>query len=106
MLTKTLAGLALTATLSQTALAAEWQYCLAPSHTEHKIYISAPFPMNGAPGNSDSAFEQSLIQAGLRHDDIQCPRADDESSIVVMRQEAISFSHAAGNEIVNLNWKP
>lgn|ERR1700688_421378 len=106
MFTKTLTGLALMGAVSQTALAAEWQYCLAPSHTEHKIYMSAPFPSSGAWGSPDSALDRMLTQSGVRHDDVQCPRADDEPSIVVMRQEAISFNHVAGNEIVNLNWKP
>jgi hypothetical protein len=103
MFTKILAGFALMAAISQTALAAEWQYCLAPSHTEHKVYISAPFPSSGSP---DSALDRMLSQSGVGHDDVQCPRADNERSIVTMRQEAISFNHRAGNEIVNLNWKP
>jgi hypothetical protein len=106
MFTKTLAGLALMVATSQTALAAEWQYCLAPSHTEHKIYMSAPFSSSEARASPDSALEKMLIQSGVKHDDVQCPRANDESSIVVMRQETIRFNRAAGNEIVDLNWKP
>jgi hypothetical protein len=43
-----------------------------------------------------------LDQAGLRHDVVQCPRADDERSIVMMQQYAISFSHGNGNTIVHL----
>jgi hypothetical protein len=106
MFTKTFAGLGLMVAVSQTALAADWQYCLAPSYTEHKVYISAPFPASGAWGSPDSALDRMLSQSGVGHDDVQCPRAGDEPSIVVMRQDAISFNHAAGNEIVNLNWKP
>jgi hypothetical protein len=105
-LTISLTGLTLIAASSQAAMATDWQYCLAPSHKEHKVYISTPFPSSGAWGNPDSALDRMLNQSGVRHDDVQCPRADDEPSIETMRQEAISFNHIAGNEIVNLNWKP
>jgi len=106
MFIKTLAGLAMMVAVPQTALAADWQYCLAPSHTEHKVYFSAPFPSRGSWGSPDSDLDRMLNKSAVRHDDVQCPRADDERSIVVMRQEAISFNRRAGNEIVNLNWKP
>jgi len=106
LLTKFLAGLALMVAVSQTALAADWQYCLAPSQNENKVYISTPFPSSGAWGNPESALDRMLNQSGVRHDDVQCPRADDKPSIETMRQEAISFNHKVGNEIVNLNWKP
>jgi hypothetical protein len=101
-LTKSLVGLALIAASPQTALATDWQYCLAPSHAEHKVYISAAFPMHGALGDADSAFERMLEQARLRHDDVQCPRADDERSILLMLQYAISFNQENGNTIVHL----
>jgi hypothetical protein len=38
----------------------------------------------------------------LRHDDVQCPRADDERSILLMLQYAISFNQENGNTIVHL----
>ena len=87
---------------SQAALAADWQYCLAPSHAEHKVYISATFPVRGVLADADDAFERMLDKAGLRHDDVQCPRADDERSIVLMQQYAISFNQENGNTIVHL----
>ena len=102
MLKKTLAGFVLIAASSQMALAADWQYCLAPSHAEHKVYMSATFPMRGALANADSEFERMLDEAGLRHDDVQCPRADDERSIILMLQYAISFNQEAGNTIIRL----
>jgi hypothetical protein len=101
-----LIGLALMVAVSQTALAADWQYCLAPSNKEHKVYISAPFPSSGALDDPDSTLDRVLNHSGVGHDDVQCPRANDASSIETMRQRAISFNHKAGNEIVNLNWKP
>jgi hypothetical protein len=102
LLTKSLAGLALTAASSQAALAADWQYCVAPAHAEHKVYMSATFPVHGALGDADDAFERMLDKAGLRHDDVQCPRADDERLIVLMQQYAISFNQENGNTIVHL----
>jgi hypothetical protein len=101
-LTKSLAGLALMAASSQAAMAADWQYCLAPSHAEHKVYMSATFPVRGVLADADSAFEQMLEQARLRHDDVQCPRADDKRSILLMLQYAISFNQENGNTIVHL----
>ena len=92
MLTRYFAGLALIAASSQAALATDWQYCLAPSQAEHKIYMSGAFPVRGSLDDADSAFELMLDQAGLRHDVVQCPRADDERSIGAMEQYAISFN--------------
>jgi hypothetical protein len=37
------AGLALMAASAQTTLIVDWQYCLAPSHAEHKTAMSATF---------------------------------------------------------------
>jgi hypothetical protein len=102
MLTKILAGIALVTASAQVARAADWQYCLAPSHAEHKVYMSATFPVRGALGNADSAFQRMLEQAGLRHDDVQCPRADDESSIELMLEYAIKFNQKSGNTIIQL----
>jgi hypothetical protein len=102
MLTKIFAGLALIAASSQTALATNWQYCLAPSQAEHRIYMSGAFPVRGAFDDADSAFEWMLDQAGLRHDVVHCPRADDERSIMMMEQYAISFNQGISNTIVHL----
>jgi hypothetical protein len=101
-LVKLSAGLALTMAVLQPALAAEWQYCLAPSHAEHKIYMSPAFPVRGSLDEAGSAFELMLDQAGLQHDVVQCPRADDEQSILSMQQYAISFNRQSGNTIVHL----
>ena len=102
MLTKTLAGCALIAASSQTALATDWQYCLAPSAAEHKIYISGAFPVRRALYDAINVFEQMLDEAGLRHEVVQCPRADDERSIVMMEQYAIRFNQEIGNTIIHV----
>ena len=102
MFTRIFAGLALTAAGSQMAMATDWQYCLAPSQAEHKIYMTGAFPVRGSLDDADNDFEQMLDQAGLRHDVVQCPRADDERSIVAMEQYAITFNQESGNIIVHL----
>lgn len=102
MFTRIFAGLALTAASSQMAMATDWQYCLAPSQAEHKIYMSGAFPVRGSLDDADNDFEQMLDQAGLRHDVVQCPRADDARSIATMEQYAITFNQKSGNTIVHL----
>jgi hypothetical protein len=87
---------------SQTAFAADWQYCLAPSRADHIVYMSATFPVRGALGSSDVSFQNALDNARLRYDDIQCPRADDERSIVMMMQYAIIINRDNGNTIIRL----
>jgi len=99
---KTIAALTLIAASSQSAFATDWQYCLAPAHAEHKVYMSATFPTHDALGNADTTFERMLDNAGLRHDDVQCPRADDERSIGLMQQHAIRLNQTSGNTIIHL----
>lgn len=68
--------------------------------------MTAPFPSNGAWGAADSNLDRLLSQFDVKHDDVQCPRADNERSIAVMRKKAIDFNSMAGNKIVDLDWKP
>lgn len=98
--------LALTALLSRTALAADWRYCLAPSHAEHKIYISPPFPATMSMDDAESRFGRTLSRSGRRFDDVQCPRSDGETGALAMQQHAITVNRELGNEIINLRWKP
>jgi hypothetical protein len=90
----------------QTASAAEWRYCLAPSNVDHKIYFSTVFRTSVGFGNPDISFDETLIQSGLRHDEVQCPRAGDENSIMVMLQDAISFNNNIGRQIIYVSWEP
>ena len=41
---RALLALGLMLLLPQLAHAADWRYCLAPSHAQRKVYISPPFP--------------------------------------------------------------
>jgi hypothetical protein len=94
------------ATVSQTAFAAEWQYCLAPSDIEHKVYLSGVFAMNGISPNTDDSFNQVLSKKGLRHDVVQCPRADSENAIMTMLRDAVAYNQRVGRQIVYLSWEP
>jgi hypothetical protein len=76
-----------------------WQYCIAPSYAEHKVYVSPPFSKNT---DTQIAFRQMLVQA--QHDDVQCPIGDNAVSVVIMREHAIDFNRKAGNTIVL--WEP
>lgn len=103
---RVLLGLALTALLSQTALADDWRYCLAPSHAEHKIYISRPFLATVSMDDAESQFGRTLSRMGLRFDDVQCPRSDDETGVLTMQQHAIAVNREQGNQIIDLPWRP
>jgi hypothetical protein len=83
-----------------------WQYCLAPSHAEHKVYISPPFPKSAALNSTEAAFDRMLLQSQIQHDAVQCPNGNDEPATSSMRQYAISFNRKLGNTIITLNWKP
>jgi hypothetical protein len=106
MILRALVGVSLAMANPQIALAAEWRNCIAPSDTEHKVYMSAPFPTSVSLDDAQSAFGRMLTQSRLRHDCVQCPRGDDEQSALVMQQQAISFNRKVGNEITHLNWRP
>jgi hypothetical protein len=82
-----------------------WQYCLAPSDAEKKVYISSPFP-RGPSLNTENAFAAMLSQSNKQHDDVQCPIGKDKPSILSMRKHAISFNHDRGYAIITRNWEP
>jgi hypothetical protein len=83
-----------------------WQYCLASSHREKKIYISSPFARAESLTASKTAFVKMLFRSNIKHIDVQCPMGKDEPSILSMRNNAISFNQNRGNVIITLNWKP
>jgi hypothetical protein len=103
---RALLALALTALIPQLAQAADWRYCLAPSHAEHKIYMSPPFAATMPLDDAESQFGRTLNRSGLRFDDVQCPRGDGETAALTMQQHAITINRELGNEVINLRWKP
>jgi len=83
---------------------AAWQYCLAPSNADNKIYISAPFPKSTSLYVNEIAFAKKLRESKIQHGAVQCPIGVDEPSVLSMRQRAISFNQDRGNTIVTLGW--
>jgi hypothetical protein len=98
--------IALTIAVPQLASAADWRYCLAPSHAEHKVYMTPPFATAIAVDDAESELGHMLSRSGLRYDDVQCPRSDDESSVLDMQQHAVAMNRQLGNQVINLRWKP
>jgi hypothetical protein len=81
-----------------------WQYCLAPSYAENKVYVSAPFLKSTSLYATETAFAKALHESELPHDVVQCPNGTDEPTILSLRQHAISFNQDRGNTIVTLDW--
>jgi hypothetical protein len=100
------AGLIINIAALQSAAAAEWRFCIAPSNQEHKIYMTAPFlaaiPMEAM----ESGFHQVLDRSGRRHDSVQCPTGANEQAVRAMRQHADDFNRQMGNDVVPLDWRP
>ena len=92
--------------LPQLAHAADWRYCLAPSHAERKVYISPPFPATMSMDDAESQFGRMLSRSGRHFDDVQCPRGDGETAVLTMQQYAITINRELGDEVINLRWKP
>jgi hypothetical protein len=103
---RALLALALIVSLPQIALAENWRYCLAPSHAEHKIYMSLPFPATIAMDAAESQFGRSLTRSGVRYDDVQCPQSDSESGALAMQRHTISINRELGIQVINMHWKP
>jgi hypothetical protein len=99
-------GFILVMVSASSASAGDWRYCLAPSQTDHKIYISAPFSVSAERDESESSFDDALARLHLRHDDVQCPHSNDEASAVVDKQYAIEFNRRSGNQVIDLHWTP
>jgi hypothetical protein len=103
---RALFALALVLSLPHIASAADWRYCLAPSHAEHKIYISLAFPASVPMESAESQFGRKLRHSGLRYDDVQCPRSGDEPSLTNMERHAVSFNRELGNQVITMRWQP
>ena len=91
------AGLVLA--VSGAAQADGWQYCLALSQADHRTYVSG---ISVETPGAEGAFSTSIADAGLQVDEVQCPRADDHATLVVMRDYAIRYNRQAGMTVVRL----
>ena len=96
----------LTVLWSHGAMAGDWRYCLAPSRTDHKIYVSIPFPTDAPGSDAESNFAQRLAASGVRYDEVQCPRGDGEAAMRTMQQHAISMNRERGNQVISIDWMP
>jgi hypothetical protein len=103
---RALIALALTLLLSRIATAEDWRYCLAPSHADHKIYVSTPFPATMSMDAAESQFGRALTHSGLRYDDVQCPQSDSESGALAMQRHAMGINHEQGIQVIDTRWKP
>jgi hypothetical protein len=81
-----------------------WQYCLAPSYADNKVYMSAPFPKSVSLHANEKAFARKLHESKIQHGAVQCPNGSDEPSILSMRQRTISFNQDRGNTIITFGW--
>ncbi len=52
------------------------------------------------------SFTQVLFKKGLRHDVVQCPRADSENAIMTMLRDTVAYNQRIGRQVVNLYWEP
>lgn len=91
--------------MQQTARAAEWSYCVAPSDAQNRIYISPPFPVRVS-GTDEPGFGDALTGKHLRHDAVDCARAENEAAAIIMRQHAIAVNRDWGREVITVPWRP
>ena len=85
---------------------AEWRYCIAPLQGK-KIVLSVPFTSDAPASDIEALFQRMLVQAGVRHETVRCPRADSERQIMEARTYAISFNKEFfSREAIEVNWTP
>jgi hypothetical protein len=98
--TRAIALIAFVLCLGTPARAADWGYCIAPADADNRIFISRPFPSDGP--KAEGEFEDSLDRRHLRHDAVECPRADDQATAVVMHQHAVDVNRLWGRQVVDI----
>ncbi|ABD88347.1 hypothetical protein [Rhodopseudomonas palustris] len=106
MLQSGLLAVALAVAATGPACANDWRYCLASSDAEHKAYVSAPFSTNADIAGAEASFRARLKRSHLENYTVQCPRSQDEASLLAMQRHAISFNAQYGNRTTVLDWHP
>lgn len=84
------------------ARAGDWTFCIAPDDASRRIYMSQPFPSKDA--RPEGRFDELLVQRQLRHDSVQCPRADDEDAASSMRQHSVEVNRSWGRQVIDTPW--
>jgi hypothetical protein len=79
------------------AHAAGWQYCLAVSNADRKIYMGL---IGAEQGGADGLFADALTRAGIAADEVQCPRADTHLTMEEMRRYALQYNRNRGMTVV------
>jgi hypothetical protein len=88
--------------LCSQARAADWGFCIAPSDSEGRIYISLPFSSERT--SAETVFEDALARQSLAHDSVQCRRADDRTAALAMQEYAVSVNRKWGRQVIELQW--
>ena len=83
----------------------EWRFCLAPAQAEHRMYMSDPIPAGDIMINADDAFDRLLKKAGIRHDEVQCPRAPNKPTLLFRQRYAVKWNQELGNKIIPISWE-
>ena len=91
--------------LQQTAKAAEWGYCVAPSDAQNRIYVSKPFPIR-VQGADEPGFDSALTEHHLAHDTVECARAENEAAAIIMRQHTIDVNRQWRRQVIDVPWRP
>lgn len=85
--------------------AGDWQYCLGIATTQHKIYMSNPFPATKQ-SDAENSFGQALDKAYIQHNSVQCPLAASEKDAWQMRAYTAQFNAGRGYALIDIDWKP
>ncbi len=92
------AGLVLS--LPGIAQAAGWQYCLGVSNADRRIYMG---PIGTEQSGADPLFADAIARAGIKVDEVQCPRADTHAAMEEMQRYAQQFNRNRGMVVVPFN---
>lgn len=85
---------------AQRSYAEEWRYCLAPDNASRTVYISQVRAAQNDRADMEAQFGRMLDEANRVHDDVQCPRAQDEAAARAMRRHAIHFNQKFGRKVI------
>ena len=84
----------------QSSQAEAWRYCLAPDNAGRTVYVSPIRATQNDTSETEAQFGHVLDGANLAHDDVQCPRADDETAARTMRRHTIRFNEQLGRKVI------
>jgi hypothetical protein len=92
--------------LTTQVYSAEWRYCLARVPVSHKLMLSRIGYTKLSIADAERAFSRVLDEAGIQHDAVLCPRADDEASLATAQAEAIKYNELDHYAPSGVDWSP